>query len=608
MKTYEERRTAILVKASARQERRRIVVKASLIAASILLALQVLFAPYDFSPPSVSQYASSPYYAVIERVNASSYRPPTITNNFQKIVYSLRKAFGSDKGGVAGEGSIKSETYVEVTDNQVAGIIESDTFKRTDRYLYHLNREDDTLCIYTIDGERSQRISSYPVMGFVKEKLRYLGGGTMFLSADGKTVTLILPIHPEKGNSYTVILNLDVTDPENVYLTSKLMLGGSASARLIDGKLILLAKCYLNANFDKPSTLVPQYGWLDDIQYVQPENVIVPDAMVSGAYALACIVDAATLEMRSCKALLAYDSYNTYISENGIYFASTYWKNVHESPFSVTSRQFTQVTGLSYEDGILEEMGSVVLEGAVLNQYSLDEYQGVLRVVTSTTEDEVETIFDTEDPWDFSGESKGPRQKSVNLYCVDLETWTVAGVAESFAPKGEEATSVRFEGDTAYVCTAEIIRLTDPVFFFDLSDPENITWTETGTIAGYSTSLIDFGENTLLGIGFGEHLILKVEVYQEIEGKVVPVATYTQNVGFSNVYKSYYIDRENGLLGMAVVDRYTKKSEYLLLRFDGTDLVVEKRLPYEGWYYWARAVMIDGYLYILGKDLTVEKI
>ena len=85
----------------------------------------------------------------------------------------------------------------------------------------------------------------------------------------------------------------------------------------------------------------------------------------------------------------------------------------------------------------------------------------------------------------------------------------------------------RFDGTDAYVCTA--VQLTDPVFFFDLSDMDNITYKETGTIEGFSTSLVNFGNGYLLGIGTGNVWgSLKIEIYEESATGVVSVCWLDQ--------------------------------------------------------------------------------
>jgi uncharacterized secreted protein with C-terminal beta-propeller domain len=172
--------------------------------------------------------------------------------------------------------------------------------------------------------------------------------------------------------------------------------------------------------------------------------------------------------------------------------------------------------------------------------------------------------------------------------------------------------SVRFDGDSAYVCTA--IEQKDPVFFFDLSDINNITYTQTGTIEGFSTSLVDFAEGYLLGIGVGADGYLKIEVYEEIDGKVVSVCKYEPPYTWSSEdYKSYYIDRKNGLIGLGTSRVYGHTfndpvSQYTVLSFNDRSLTEEIRTDLEGSdNAIKRGVYVDGYFYMFGeKDFKVE--
>jgi len=91
----------------------------------------------------------------------------------------------------------------------------------------------------------------------------------------------------------------------------------------------------------------------------------------------------------------------------------------------------------------------------------MDQYVGILRVVTSTAVTGFRETFYGE----FVSVTNNVTERNVNLYCVDLTDWTVKASVIGFAPAGEEATSVLFDGVNAYVCTAEVITLTDPVYF-----------------------------------------------------------------------------------------------------------------------------------------------
>ena len=180
-----------------------------------------------------------------------------------------------------------------------------------------------------------------------------------------------------------------------------------------------------------------------------------------------------------------------------------------------------------------------------------------------------------------------------------------------FAPPREEIQSVRFDKESAYVCTS--IELSDPVFFFDLSDLDNITYKDTGTIEGFSTSLINLGNGYLLGIGRGESWSsFKVEVYEETEVGVRSVCSYEMsNTSYSTDYKSYYVDRQNQLVGIGITDNsyYNQASRYILLHFDGYELVKIVNVPLDGEPANMRGVYIDGYMYMFGEnDFEVKKV
>ena len=173
----------------------------------------------------------------------------------------------------------------------------------------------------------------------------------------------------------------------------------------------------------------------------------------------------------------------------------------------------------------------------------------------------------------------------------------------AFAPRGESVQSARFDGDVAYICTA--VRLSDPVFFFDLSDYSSITYKESDTITGYSTSLVNFGDGYLLGIGVGETWdSLKIEIYEEGESGVVSVCKYElTDATYAGEYKAYFIDRENRLVGLGVtLDQQEEKECYILLCFDGYQLRRVLDVPLAGVNTQKRAVLIDGCLYLFGEN------
>jgi hypothetical protein len=121
--------------------------------------------------------------------------------------------------------------------------------------------------------------------------------------------------------------------------------------------------------------------------------------------------------------------------------------------------------------------------GYLLSQWSLSEYRGVLRAVS------------TETPawWGAGGESESflttLREKDGAL----AQTGRVGDLG-----KGERVYAVRFVGDVGYVVT---FRQVDPLYTIDLADPERPRVLGELKIPGYSAYLHPIGEDLVLGIG-----------------------------------------------------------------------------------------------------------
>ena len=173
--------------------------------------------------------------------------------------------------------------------------------------------------------------------------------------------------------------------------------------------------------------------------------------------------------------------------------------------------------------------------------------------------------------------------------------------------------SVRFDGTAAYVCTA--VQQTDPVFFFDLTDLDSIKVKDTGTISGFSTSLINMGNGFLLGIGQGESWnTVKVEVYEEAADGVRSVAVYEKKgANYAEEYKSYLINRKEGLVGLGINFEYSAgeylqgdTERYVLLHFNGYDLIPIVNTALEGDNAKKRGILIDGMLYLIGETAELK--
>ncbi|GAA3410224.1 beta-propeller domain-containing protein [Paenibacillus hodogayensis] len=118
--------------------------------------------------------------------------------------------------------------------------------------------------------------------------------------------------------------------------------------------------------------------------------------------------------------------------------------------------------------------------GTVLNQYSMDEHNGIFRIATTNGE-----MWRTDE-----NTSKN------NVYTLD-EALKPLGKLEGIAP-GERIYSVRFMGNRAYMVT---FKNTDPLFAIDLANPAAPTVLGALKIPGYSDYLHPYDDTHLIGFG-----------------------------------------------------------------------------------------------------------
>lgn len=555
-----------------------------------------LFLPEDVFDPDVSKYVGSEYYQIITRIE--KFYKKSSSNNFDNL-------FGATDGDVMEEGGEPTASpdgdsgeYVEVTDNQVAGVVEADLIKRSSTHVYYLYL--DTLYVYSIQGESTKLAGSYTLPNFEDVKYSYKNRYEMFLSEDAKTVTLIAPYYSKNDEAATAIISIDVSNPKEIRESARVCVCGSyLSSRLTNGKLLMISSYRpTDPDFDKPETFVPKIDTGNGMKAISPDSITYPDELTSSMYTVVTSLDGDTLSLSGCRAFLSY-SEQLYVSDNAVYATRGYVDAQESDSVHVYTRK-TDVTKLSYAGDKLELCGTFTVDGYVKDQYSLDEHDGVLRIVTTT------------EKWGYGADVEN-NGTNASLYCVDATSFETLAKVESFAPWGETVRSVRFDGDAAYVCTS--IQLSDPVFFFDLSDLGNITYTDTGTIEGFSTSLINFGNGYLIGIGVGgESSTLKIEVYTESGDTVIPLCSYElEGTYYSLDYKSYYVDRKNQLIGLGVGcysgERFKDDGGhgYILLSFDGYALHELLSIGIDCEPLRTRGVYINDCFYIFGGDEMIVK-
>ncbi len=123
---------------------------------------------------------------------------------------------------------------------------------------------------------------------------------------------------------------------------------------------------------------------------------------------------------------------------------------------------------------------SGAVPGSLLNQYALSEYDGHLRVATTTSSDRAERS-----------------ESAVRVLAERRGRLTVVGRVDGLG-RGERIYAVRFIGPVGYVVT---FRQVDPLYTVDLSDPRRPRAVGELKVTGYSAYLHPVGDGRLVGVG-----------------------------------------------------------------------------------------------------------
>ncbi|MBQ9767986.1 MAG: beta-propeller domain-containing protein [Lachnospiraceae bacterium] len=378
----------------------------------------------------------------------------------------------AENGAVSGGGDKSfSETNV-----QVAGIDEADIMKTDGSYFYIFNLHRNEIYIVSAKGGEMELVAAIPasdeLSGNETGREMYLQGNRLILLVSGY----------RDNHAVTQIFTYDISKKSEPKLLSTLEQDGSlVSSRCTDGKVYVISshRTYRDWYYSVDEAEAEDENLMDyipmaDGERIAPDCIYISEEPVSEEFLVVTAMSPEQpQEYLDVKSLLA-DGDECYVSSNYIYVCSSRWQN-REIPYDRT-----ELYRFAYADGVITPAGQVTVKGTLDDQFSMDEYNGYLRIVTTVNEYDNKTNEETN-----------------ALYIYD-ENLQLTGSIENLAPD-EEVKSARLMGDVGYFVT---FRQTDPLFSVDLSDPTNPKILGELKIPGFSAYLHPYGENLLLGIGY----------------------------------------------------------------------------------------------------------
>ena len=423
------------------------------------------------------------------------------------------------------------------TNIQVENVDEADVVKTDGRYIYSISG-NNIVITDTKDLNNPKIVAS----------LRVKSSGTPEELLVYKDKVIVISSKSESYSRETIVEVIDISDIENPKRTKSFELDeGYYTSRCIDNKLYIISsgrvkteskrikREYKEDNVTKSIELKNMYT----IKDIDPDN-----QTIIASYDLDSSKD---IEIQS----YFMDVSNAYVSEKGIYLLDYDYTTENISTWDLIKSIFNfkgllgiidEFEELSEKDRaykttiykftIDNEKGKVVynskgsVEGKTIDQYSLDEKDGHLRVAS----------------YDSS--------KGAHITILD-EKLNEIGKSDYVAAK-ETLYSSRFMGNKAYIVT---YRNMDPLFVIDIEDEKQPKVLGELHIPGYSTYLHPYDENHIIGIGIETEETTR----RDYRGRTISTGATVKGMKMA-LFDVSNVDYPKQVSQVVIGDRYTKSA------------------------------------------------
>lgn len=401
---------------------------------------------------------------------------------------------------------------------------------------------------------------------------------------------------------YTVAETFDIGNPAEPKSIGKITQSGNFYTMRVTGDYVYMLSNYYP---DMQCTAKDAEAYIPTVQgkMMESADIFMPSQKAGSQYTVITSFSLDNPEERADSKAIFGTTGLCYVSSENIYICESDYG--YNSSSDVTR---TWIRKIGYKDGELKAVGQVKVDGLLNDSFSIDEYEGNLRLVTSLSYNDNGGVMPISLFSEDSTEEKEEKEDSNTLYVLDKNLKELARI-ENLA-EDEQVYSARFMGDIGYFVT---YRQMDPLFSVDLSDPKNPEILGALKIPGFSEYLHPFGEGKLLGIGMdtdetgtttnGVKLsmfdISNPEDVQEVQKYVIERA-YSTDVAYN--YKAALIDVEKNIIGFTA---YSEIPYYYIFSYneDGFAEVFKRELT--GMSSEVRALYVGENLYLVAGN-TVE--
>jgi inhibitor of cysteine peptidase len=359
--------------------------------------------------------------------------------------------------GLADLNAMSANDYSQ-TNVQVEGVDEADIVKTDGEYIYVIS-DQKVVIVRAYPAEEAAVLSRIAVNGTLKQ---------IFVNED----RLVLFHQNGSSEETKIFVNVyDMVDRENPTLRREVAVDGCYfSSRMIGDYVYVVVK--------KPARLVEDEVDLPRV-YSEDERRVIPAAEIYHSeitdygYIFTVIMAVNVQDdgqEPTYETILSGWTTNMYVSLRNIYLAIGYGDT-------------TLLHRIHIENGEISYVADGETPGTVLNQFSMDEYEGYFRIATTSRMS-----------YENNPSLRLPLQNNMYILNMELE---IVGELEKIAP-GETIHSARFMGDKCYLVT---FRKTDPFFVIELGEPYDPKILGELKISGYSDYLHLYDENHVIGVG-----------------------------------------------------------------------------------------------------------
>jgi uncharacterized secreted protein with C-terminal beta-propeller domain len=391
------------------------------------------------------------------------------------------------------------------TNNAVAGVDEPDIVKTDGTFIYSVVDYD---AVRTVDTRSGKVVAEHAIGDDGWDHKLFLGDDELLL------MSAVAAENDGSDGVYESEFRLERLDPQSLeVLDTFTMEGAMVDARMVDGEVRLaigtapLIDSVWETLRDEDSDdadveaavrdteledWLPSYEVNGEAHDVDCAEIAHPERFTgSSVSVLALPADGGWTE--AAPQTVMVDGETVHGTTDSLYLAHYDYSWDEDDP-----KTESEIYRFVFEDGKARLAGDAAVPGSLLNQYSLSEYDGHLRVATTETPMDGGCGPWNDCVWESAPDVESePSKSTVTVFAVGEDSLSETGSVTDLGVD-EQIYAVRFLGDTGYVVT---FRQTDPLYTIDLSDPANPVVTGELKITGYSGYLHPVGADRLLGVG-----------------------------------------------------------------------------------------------------------